>query len=67
MQLSNDQKIRVIENYINIKNHIKTHKEILNILENHLQITKNLINFEIKCYKENYNHLVLNLENSLLK
>lgn len=60
MQLTNDQKIRVIENYLNIKDYIKTNNELIETLSKHLDIPKRLIQHEISKYKANKNYLILN-------
>lgn len=60
MQLTNDQKIRIIENYNNIKKHIINNKQLIQILSEHLQIKKSLIQYEINSYKANDNFLILN-------
>jgi hypothetical protein len=59
MQLKNEQKIRVIDNYNNIKNHIKTNKELIDILAKHLQIKKSLVQYEINIYNANNQNLIL--------
>ena len=60
MQLTNSQKIRIIEKYNNLKFHIKTDKELIETLEKHLKIKKSLIQYEINAYKANDNCLILN-------
>ena len=60
MQLTNEQKIRVIDNFNNIKNHIKTNNELIDILAKHLQIKKSLIQHEINIYNANNQNLILN-------
>ena len=59
MPLDNDQKIRVIENYLNIKDYIKTNNELIETLAKHLGITKTLVQHEISNYKANNNQLIL--------
>lgn len=55
MQLTNDQKIIVIENY----NKYLNSKKVIEKLES-LNIPKTLIQHEINCLKSNNNFLILN-------